>query len=195
MAKTLEELIKDVRNTTNEFEADFITNDFIIEKINEAQDDLNKELKLQAEETSDLVADQQSYALPTDLKRLECVKVNGERYYPTTFTRLQDSPVLYTYALWNGYIYLYPTPTTAATGGLALYYFRKPARLAKAGDETDVDEEYDQLLTMYAAAKIREKDEEMELYSSMMGQYEQRKAEMIAFDGEEEEEIIIPVEW
>jgi len=191
----LEELIKEVRNATNEFEKDFITDDFIREKINEAQDDLGKELKLEEQTATDLAADQEKYELPADLHHIEIVAVNGEPYYPSTFARMQREPKLRTYALWNSYIYLYPTPTEAAEDGLVIYYFRKPMRLSNMDDETDVSPEYDQLLIMYAAAKVYEKDQELELFQSMMGQYEQRKAEMIAFDGQGEEEIRMHAEW
>jgi hypothetical protein len=115
--------------------------------------------------TSDLVANQQEYVMPTDLLKIKRIEVSydgtnwkyvnwfdinerGEQTHNLTdFTT--DEP----YAdMMDGSVMLYPIPTTSITGGIKIWYSKLDDMLTNATDQPKLAEPF-QIGLCYGAAK------------------------------------------
>jgi hypothetical protein len=91
--------------------------------------------------TATLVAGTENYTIPTGLQAIDFLQVDGESLplnqvdmsyierYNSMFNPVTDG-VPRCFALFNGYIYLRPTPTAAGT--LNIYYFAQPTDLTSS---------------------------------------------------------------
>lgn len=114
---------------------------------------------------ADLVADQELYGLPTDIRkivRLEVGYVNStDRYKADRMdTNAEGDPVntIYSqsnpkYMLRGNNIELNPVPDIAVTDGLWLWYIEDLTDMSGDTDTTSLPADYDHLLPLYAAAK------------------------------------------
>lgn len=120
--------------------------------------------------TTDLIGDQQEYQLPDDcmrLKKLECTfdstnwraikffdinqrpqyGVNGTtggEVLPTDSTTITNNyTVDYPYAdILENSLFLYPIPTATVTGGLKLYYFKRPQDMTLTSESAALPKEF-----------------------------------------------------
>jgi hypothetical protein len=114
---------------------------------------------------ADLVADQELYGLPSDIRKLVRVEVgysnSTDRYKadridsnapndPVDTTYLASDPK---YMLRGNNIELKPTPDSAVTDGLWLWYIEDLTDMSADADTSELPIGYDHLLPLYAAAK------------------------------------------
>src|SRR5574338_127682 len=121
--------------------------------------------------TTDLIGNQQEYQLPDDCMRLKKVEIlyDGTNWQPGKFFDINDRPqygvngtlgnarVLPTDSttVTNNYstdwpfvdvlensLFLYPIPTDTVTGGLKLYYFKRPQDMTLTSQSADLPKEY-----------------------------------------------------
>lgn len=114
---------------------------------------------------ADLVANQSLYSLPTDFRkfvRLEIGYENATDRIKVDQVDLNEigDPVIDIfsqadpkYTIIGNMFELRPTPTAAMTNGLYMYYIENPSDMSGDTDTSSLPLEYDNLLTLYAAAK------------------------------------------
>lgn len=114
---------------------------------------------------ADLVADQELYGLPSDLRKIVRVEVgytnSTDRYKVDRMdSNAEGDPVNTTYSqadpkymIRGDNIELNPAPTSAVTDGLWLWYVEDLTDMSADGDTSDLPLDYDHLLPLYAAAK------------------------------------------
>lgn len=114
---------------------------------------------------ADLVADQELYGLPSDLRKIVRVEVgydnSTDRHKadridsnapndPVDTTYLESDPK---YMVRGDNLELNPTPGSAITDGLWLWYIEDLSDMSGDTDTSGLPIDYDHLLTLYAAAK------------------------------------------
>ncbi len=120
--------------------------------------------------TTDLIGSQQEYQLPDDcmrLKKLECTYdgtnwraikffdinqrptfgisgTSGNEVLPTDSTTISNNfSVDFPFAdVLENSLFLYPIPDTTQTGGLKLYYFKRPQDMTLTSQSADLPKEY-----------------------------------------------------
>jgi hypothetical protein len=114
---------------------------------------------------TDLVTDQELYGVPTDCRKIVRVEVGYDsstdrRKASRTDNNAPGDPIYDTsltsrprYFLRGENIELRPTPINDVSEGLWLWYIENPADMSGDTDTSGIPFEYDQLLTLYAAAK------------------------------------------
>jgi hypothetical protein len=114
---------------------------------------------------ADLVASQELYGLPSDLRKIVRVELgystSTDRYKADRMdTNAENDPVNTSYlegdpkyAVRGDNIELNPTPSSAVTDGLWLWYIEDPTDMSADADTSGVPIDYDHLLPLYAAAK------------------------------------------
>jgi hypothetical protein len=123
--------------------------------------------------TANVVAGQNNYTLPSDLYRVHTVKWNGYNLkslswqdFNTKFQGWESTDSLYSqgqptfYTLWQSSFYLFPTPSSALTSGLKIYYTRRPVDRVNDTDVLDTPEEYNDAVVNYVLQKCYELDED-----------------------------------
>lgn len=181
MAKNLEQLTRQVLSRLNETDDSFVNRDDIRNYLNEALDDLTDALRVEAPPAAiTLIEDVDEYDIPENLNRFARVELEGTRLIFNEFKTFNEIQQDNTYTVWGDKLYIRPIPTSAEAGQtLKVYYYRKPSHMEHKDDKADIDGKYDQFLILYALAKAFERDEELELFSSTMQQYEAKKNEMV----------------
>jgi len=121
------------------------------------------------------VADQKSYSLPSDYKKMVWLSVGDEDSDEDTFyqyVRFSDRKRLTSnrYYLWGGSYYLNPTPTETGTE-LNLYYLKDVTALSDDADTTLVPDEYDEIVVTRGAILYKQRDEEYVAAREYMGVY------------------------
>lgn len=145
--------------------------------------------------TTNLVANTQEYALPTDLlilKQITCkpfgftvyTKMQGFSF--TDFNNKVDAwqdggnfkgiPQIFTIFAKN--IILWPTPETSATDGLKLYYNRIPTDVVNDSDTPEIPTLYHETLVDYCLQKAFEMDEDFEAVGVKAGEVNNQLATM-----------------
>lgn len=114
---------------------------------------------------TDLVADQELYGLPSDLRKLTRVEVgystSSDRYKVDRIDSNNANDPVYTtytetdpkYMVRGNNIELEPTPSSAVTDGLWLWYVENPSDMSLETATSGLPLDYDHLLPLYAAAK------------------------------------------
>lgn len=114
---------------------------------------------------ADLVAGQELYGLPSDLRKIVRVELgystSTDRYKADRMdTNAENDPVNTNYlesdpkyAVRGDNIELNPTPSSAVTDGLWLWYIEDPTDMSADTDTSGIPIDYDHLLPLYAAAK------------------------------------------
>lgn len=117
---------------------------------------------------ADLVANQATYSLPDDSRKIRRVEVGYDvsttRYEATRLDRNskpdpntsfnQGAPVFY---IVGDSIELDPTPDTAVTDGLWLWYLEDVGDMVNASDEPNLPQGYDYTPIFYAVAKAKQR--------------------------------------
>lgn len=120
---------------------------------------------------ADVVANQQSYSLPSDAKKLERLDIsydsdNASTYYKATKLDIHSWPepsssqygtVDCVYAIINNGFLLNPTPSANVTDGLRLYYIEDVEDMSLTGDYPNLPRGFHHLPIMYAVAKAHTK--------------------------------------
>ena len=114
---------------------------------------------------ADIVADQELYGLPTDLRKIVRLELgydnSTDRYKadridsnapndPVDTVYLESDPK---YMVRGDNLEINPTPDSAVTDGLWLWYIEDLADMSADTDVSGLPIDYDYLLTLYAAAK------------------------------------------
>ena len=114
---------------------------------------------------ADLVANQELYGLPSDLRKIVRVEVgytnSTDRYKVDRMdSNAEGDPVNTTYSqadpkymIRGDNIELNPAPTSAVTDGLWLWYVEDLTDMSADADTSSLPLDYDHLLPLYAAAK------------------------------------------
>jgi len=155
-------LISDVRSRLDEDTEGYWTDTMITRWLNEGNRDVAYRMEnLEATETSNIVANQHNYSLPSDYLKIKRVtadshplsyidfpRLNAYESKGTASTATTGNPEVY--YLWNDEINLYPTPSAGVTNGLVISYYKSPATLADGADTPDNPEQLHYLLVLYA---------------------------------------------
>lgn len=193
MVRTLNQLMEAVRSQTNELDTDFIGPDDIVRWLNDAQKDLVDILKLETHINIPLIESQDMYDIPEDLNRFVRVYVDDTLYRIKDLRTFKEVPQDYTYAIWGKQIILTPMPDEDDVGKhLSIYYYKKPKELIELEDVSDVDDNYHELLTLYAIAQCYHKGQEFQQFAVCMEEYEKRK--LAAYFGQDKHERNEPIE-
>jgi hypothetical protein len=132
---------------------DSYSNGDIKEWINRGIDDITPVAKKEARTTLTY-----PYVLPADLHKIAFIKVNG---------------VKVEYDQWGDEI----TPKEGNQNPIDLYYYKRLTKLQNADDVPDFEEEYHDLLILYALGQIQYHDEDYDDRPDALNRYAQRKLE------------------
>lgn len=165
----LSEMIEKVQSIFGDTSEAQITSAEITDWLNEGQRNLARETGYIAQhsETS-VIEGQRAYDLPGDTVIVERVELDRKRMPQTTLQeldkdddyssdRLGDPDRFFT---WGNLIYLYPTPSSAGTGNLDIWYKKMPDKLTSPEQVSELPEQMHDTLVRYALARAKEKDEE-----------------------------------
>jgi hypothetical protein len=122
------------------------------------------------------VSGQESYALPTDYKKIIELKVNDVRYFyvPYEQRNMYDSGDSF-YTIINNRLVLNPVPDITSSQNISISYIRRPAKLVDQSDapsDTDIaniPETYHEAIVLYAFAIYNSYDEEHGERADIMG--------------------------
>lgn len=127
-----------------------------------------------------VVVGQSEYLLPPDLLLLRSVRANGLKLTHTTFDQItqmdyysEDATGAPTeYWVYNGKLYLYPTPYEAL-GTVDVYYIKSPDILTiqMEDKEPDVPKQYHPRIVEYCIAQAAELDDNLGHYQLKMDQF------------------------
>lgn len=158
-----------------------VTDEDIIRWINDGQRRivLKNEVLLEKTATSNSVAGQQEYDLPTDLLILKFIQYKesaNTAYYklkgltPVDFNEYIDGwsdggtargvPTVFT--VFSGKIIAFPTPTASVTAGFKIYYNRSPVDVSSGASTPDLPLLYHDTLVNYCMQQAYEMDEDLE---------------------------------
>ncbi|WP_057766693.1 phage adaptor protein [Cytobacillus praedii] len=182
----LSELIKEVNKDID----DSLSNAEITQWLNRGLDDLTPYVKHQKHQTYEVIADQSKYPLPTDLVNI--VYLFDESNKRVNLVQFDDFSST-GYKMWGNDLILQPTPKLDSE--MNLYYHARLPRLVNPDDIPVLPEQYHDLLVLYAVAKAKYQDEELEMQSSAWSDYLRRKDEFITFNQSNEIYTIQEVYW
>lgn len=182
---TLKEILTQIKEGMERLPSD----DVIVEFLNECQDDLLPDLRLEESATDTSVDGTQEYDEPSDLYDLQAVLYDGDeleirdlRYIRENYDDWdsdEDTPeVAYRY---DGKIGLVPIPDTDGNT-ITFYYYKIPTELNVSSQSTtpDIPSRWHRLLVYYGRMKVYERIEEFPMASYWRGRYEEGKDEMIS---------------
>ncbi len=193
----LRQMINAVRYRGQLYDKSLVTDDDLKDFINEAQNDIVDVLRLEADPpyTISIVEGQRDYELPEDFNRMERVEVDNERYVPQDYLHFAEAPIEKSYTFWHDKVLLNPVPGEDEEE-LVLHYYRRLPQLENDDDVSQLDVKYRKLLLLYALSRAYEKRGELNQSNSILGQYEHKKAEMVAFRAvREEDEYAFQEKW
>lgn len=136
---------------------------------------------LEKKSTANTVASQSDYALPTDYKRHVEIRVDGTSTSPNIYTYIpHEQRSLYTsssriFTVFNEVMTLNPTPDSAGTNNIDMWYIRKVTNMTQGSDSpsdsgiANMPEEYHEALIIYAFAVYNSYDEEHDEKRELMG--------------------------
>lgn len=139
--------------------------------------------------TTDLVANQESYQLPTDLMRIKRVEItyDGTNWYKV---RIQDSGEVQDFALdpthianeytqnqpyadlFGEYLSLRPVPPNSQTNGLKLWYIQLPGLLSNSSSAVLTPTEYHGYLAYGVASEVARRKLDMTFSAEMVKMWE-----------------------
>lgn len=156
-----------------------VTDTDILRWVNDGQQEVvkhNPEL-LEKKVVTNLVTGQQEYTFPADLlqlRSLSCKPNDTASFLHLTGKSMQEfdeyvdgwdgpsysqaSPLIYT--TFSGTVLLFPIPDISITGGLKLYYYRKPTDLVNDVDVIDLPLSYHNAIVEYCLRMAYEMDED-----------------------------------
>ena len=120
--------------------------------LNDALNQLTDGAKLEGSQTVSVVNGTGSYALPSTFKA-PIALIEGEISAPTrVYDLVNIDENKYGYAIFNGQLHIKPKPTDAKT--LTMYFYKYATQLAADTDTPEIDSQYHDLLSTYAAGMI-----------------------------------------
>lgn len=165
----------------------------VVRWINDAQRDIvmKNETVLQTTSTTNAVAAQQDYTLPTDLLVLRSVhfKLTGNPSYyrleGMSFGEFDEqingwegtlygpgTPTVYT--TYGGVIKVFPIPVSSGTNNFKLYYSRQPVDVVNDSDSIDLPLAYHNSVVDYCMAQAYEMDEDWNSANNSNATYDTR---------------------
>lgn len=142
----------------------------IVRWVNQAAIDIaRKTYCVQEHAQSSAVANQNTYDLPVDfisMRRvtfddrvlIETTLEDSDRDFPTRDTgSFSGSPL--SFYIYDYRLYLLPTPQTAGTNNIDIWYTRYPVTLINDPDIPEIPTKYHELMVRYAFARATEQDE------------------------------------
>lgn len=147
--------------------------------------------------TTDLVASQQEYSLPTDILKIKRVEItydgttwyealpedlNEKQYDSGSVSRINDNydqsePK---YDLMDNSLFLKPVPTTAVTAGLKIWYEKNVTHLSAVTDEPNIARPFHKALAYGAAIDWLDKYAEVGTNQNKSQLYEAKLEKMIS---------------
>lgn len=137
------------------------------------------------------VADQQEYALPSDVSRVEAIVEAGTRVrlqevapglawsqYGGDFTSSTSATHFF---IWGSNVHLVPTPSAAETNAYTIYYYKTPDTLDNDIDVPEFDDEFHYVLGDYLVARIWEREEDFQRAEVAETQFNNGVEEMARF--------------
>lgn len=179
---------KRVRNIVGDETGIFIETEELDMYVNDGYNDVARRTKILRDiATINIVAGTAEYSLPSNFIMEKRVTIENLRIRKTTIEsidsidRSKDDPSnkgnSLAYYFWGSKIGLYPTPASAITGGLKVYYVRLPlTALAADADIPEIPVDMHEDIVRYAIARCREQAEDFEIAQANMGEYAQRVA-------------------
>lgn len=163
------ELIKQVnRDLEEEYDAADIN-----EWLNRCLDDLTPVAKKEAKANITITVDN-SFLTPADLHELDYVEVNDCEYKLVPIRDKSSTG----YKLWDGQLSLQNGPTD---GTIDLYYHKKLTHLANPDDVPEIEEEFHDLLILYAIGHLQFTEEDYDDRPDLLNRYQQRKNEFASY--------------
>lgn len=173
----------EIKDSTTTFFSDAQINDYL----NHALKELAKDAKVEADWTTNLVADTATYTLPTNCLQIQVVEVDAdddgtyEVYKPIPYKQVLEGRVT------DGYWYvrdrvltLLETPDAAVTDGLKIYGYKTPDTLSNDSDEHDLGSKYDWALVFYAVQQCYERRESWDKAAYYEKKYKDEKKTLMA---------------
>jgi len=185
--RTAQEVIEAVnRQVGDEAEIQFTQSD-ILRWINQAQLEIiikNTTIN-EASAVTNIVKDQDKYPILSDpafadLNKLQTVLYDGRPLKNLTFQEAMDYIIdgdnePGTPSIWYvkaGLLNLWPKPDKAITGGLTLYYNKKPKKIVTAGETLGVPDTFFNAILQYVIAQALEMDENWQAAGVKAQQFE-----------------------
>lgn len=185
--RTAQEVIEAVnRQVGDEAEIQFTQSD-ILRWINQGQLEISIKNSTinEAMAVTNIVADQDKYpiladAAFADLNKLQTILYNGRPLKNLTFAEAMDYiidgvPDSGTPSIWyikTGVLNLWPKPDTAITGGLTIYYNKKPKKIVSSGDILGVPDTFFNAILQYVIGQAMEMDENWQAAGVKAQQFE-----------------------
>lgn len=122
------------------------------------------------------IAGQTQYKVPSDMKRMLELKIDGDRYKYVLYERrdLEDSGTKY-YSILNNNIYINPAPPATVSANMEMAYVRRPTKMTDGtqspsdSDIAGLPEVYHEALVLYAFSNYNTYDEEHGEARALMG--------------------------
>jgi hypothetical protein len=146
--------------------------------------------------TTDLVASQQEYSLPSDILKIKRVEISydGTNWYPaapmdinerngaldSTSVASDFSTSAPYFDLMDNSLFLYPIPTAASTAGLKIWYEKNVTHLSAATDEPNIAKPFHKALAYGAAIDWLDKYAEVGTNQNKSQLYEAKLEKMIS---------------
>jgi hypothetical protein len=185
--RTAQEVIEAVtRQVGDEAEVQFSQSD-IIRWINQGQLEISIKNSTinEAMAVTNIVANQDKYpiladAAFADLNKLQTILYDGYPLKNMTFTEAMDYIIngeenSGTPTIWyvkTGVLNLWPKPDTAITGGLTIYYNKRPAKITSAGQFLSVPDSFFNAILQYVIGQALELDENWQAAGVKQQQFE-----------------------
>lgn len=168
---------------------DSYNNTDIIDWFNRCLDDLSLYIKKQAKQTYS-VDITNNYPLPTDyIDLVDVVLINADNsntlYEPLRDIQIRDYNSK-GYKLWANAFSIQKGPES---GSIDVYYYRKPNKLVNADDVPEIEEQYHDLLILFAIAHSQYMDDEPQRQADAMNRYNIRKQEFISYRNKQDFEV------
>jgi hypothetical protein len=182
----LSELIKEVNKDID----DSLPNADITQWLNRGLDDLTPYVKLQKHQSINLIKDQKTYLIPDDLMNIVyLIDEKSNRFTQVPFDDFSSAG----YKTWGNELIFQPVPKE--DGEVSLFYHARLPRLSNMDDTPAIPEQFHDLLVLYAVAKAKYQDEELDMQNSAWGDYLRRKDEFITFNQSSEVYAVQEVYW
>lgn len=177
----VQDIVTRVSRTFGDEAAVQVTNEDIIRWINDGQIEIvkNNDSALQKTSFVDLVVDQATYTLPTDLLILRSLRYKFTDMLSFSYLRYKNmqefddsidgwdgsaygagSPMFFT--MYEGNVILFPVPSESVTGGLKILYNQKPTDVADLSDSIPLPLIYHNTLVKYCMWQASLLDEDHE---------------------------------
>lgn len=167
--------LQEIINEVNKNVDDTLENADVIGWVNRCIDDLIPIANNQTILTMPILANQQSYTLPSDFVEMVQVVRNGNFTRPLA---LSDT-ASYGYKLFNNKIMLQPIPDAA--GSMDLYYKSILPYLSTMDDVPQIPAFFHDLFIHFVVAKYEFQDQNLELQQIAVNTYESRRRDFINY--------------